>query len=255
MKSKSKTNLNAEFIYGRNPVIEFLRSGLAVKEIYLMSGNNDARLLEISQMAENAGVAARHLPKNKLTEIIGHDKHQGAVAVAQLTEMVDPLELLDIAAFRQEAPLIAILDGIEDPHNLGAILRSVDGAGLHGVIAPKNRTAPLSGVVAKTSAGAIAHVKIAQATNLVRSMEELQEHGLWLVGADQDGEQNYQEFDFKGPIGIVVGAEGRGLHRLVKEKCDFLVKIPMFGKINSLNASVAAALLFFEARKQRASKE
>ncbi len=241
-----------EIIYGRNPVTEMLRaSAKDVERVVLLAGVRDGRLLEISSLAQKQGIALEARKKFELDRLVGHGKHQGVAAVIRLPGYVDVGQLLRTAAARNEPALLAILDGIEDPHNLGAILRSADGAGLHGVVIPKKRAVGLTATVAKTSAGAMAHMKMAQVTNLSRAMDMLKEEGVWFVGADQEARQDYTEADLGGPLGIVVGAEGKGLRRLVKEKCDFLVRIPMFGKINSLNASVAAALLFFEARRQR----
>jgi len=241
-----------ELIYGRNPVLEMLRaSATVVTQVMLLEGAQDSRLLEISRIARQQRVPLTARKKNELDRLVGHGKHQGVVAAIELPAYVEAEQILQVSAARNEAPLLAILDGIEDPHNLGAILRSADGAGLHGVVIPRNRAVGLTATVAKTSAGAMAHVKMAQVTNLSRAMEMFKTEGVWFVGADQDAPQDYTEADLSGPLGGVVGAEGKGLHRLVKEKCDFLVRIPMAGKLNSLNASVAAALLFFEARRQR----
>ncbi len=242
----------SELIYGRNPVFELLHaSDGSVERVLIVGPTRDQRLEEIQKLARQRHIPIKQLNRVEMDQLLRNNKHQGVAAYVSVPGYVEVEDILEVAAQRNEPPLLALLDSIEDPHNLGAILRSADGAGLHGVIIPKNRAANVTATVAKTSAGAVAHIKTAQVTNLNRTIDSLKEKGIWFVGADQASEQDYTQADLTGPLGIVVGAEGRGLHRLLKERCDFLVKIPMYGKINSLNASVAAALLFFEARRQR----
>lgn len=245
---------DSETIFGTNPVLEALRAGQQIDKILLADRPGDRRLHEIVQQAKKRRIPCQRVSKQELQAVAGAAKTQGVVAFVQDLGYVSVRDILAQSQAQDEPALLACLDGIEDPHNLGAILRSADGAGLHGVIIPKRRAASVTGTVAKTSAGAASHVLTAKVSNLNYAIDDLKREGLWFVGADQDGERSYADVDMSGPIGIVVGAEGQGLHRLVREKCDFLVKIPMYGKVNSLNASVAAALLFFEARRQRERK-
>jgi len=243
--------MSSEIIYGRRPVLEAFRAGLKIAKILIAQNQQGGKIQEIRTEARKNRVPVEQVPKTMLTEIVGSQKTQGVVAVVHARNYVSLDDILAEGARRGEPPLLGLLDGIEDPHNLGAILRTADGAGLHGVVLPKRRSAGLSSTVAKTSAGASAHVLTAQVSNLNYTIDELKKKDVWIMGADQEGDRPYTEADFAEASGIVIGAEGKGLSRLVKEKCDFLVKIPMFGKVNSLNASVAAALLFFEARRQR----
>ncbi|MFQ5652901.1 MAG: 23S rRNA (guanosine(2251)-2'-O)-methyltransferase RlmB [bacterium] len=242
-----------EIIYGRNPVLEAIRAKREIGEIHLVADLRHAKLAEISRLARKQGIPVKKVSKQAVLRVAGEARTQGVVAFVRGSGYVPVDEILRQSETLNEPPLIACLDSIEDPHNLGAILRSADGAGFHGVILPKRRSAGLTATVAKTSAGASAHILTAQVANLNAVMEELKNKNIWFVGADQDAKQAYTEVDLTGSLAVVVGAEGSGLHRLVKEKCDFLVRIPMYGKVNSLNASVAAALLFFEIRRQRES--
>lgn len=242
-----------EIIYGRNPVLEAIRAKREIGEIHLVADLRHAKLAEISRLARKQGIPVKKVSKQAVLRVAGEARTQGVVAFVRGSGYVPVDEILRQSETLNEPPLIACLDSIEDPHNLGAILRSADGAGFHGVILPKRRSAGLTATVAKTSAGASAHILTAQVANLNAVMEELKNKNIWFVGADQDAKQAYTEADLTGSLAVVVGAEGSGLHRLVKEKCDFLVRIPMYGKVNSLNASVAAALLFFEIRRQRES--
>jgi len=242
-----------EMIFGIHPVLEALRAGIEMEQILIARSVNKRQVAELLRLARARQVPIRQTDKQELARLV-EGNTQGVVAQAKASLYVPVQSILDAGVERGEPPLIALLDGIEDPHNLGAILRSADGAGVHGVIIPRRRSVGLTGIVAKTSAGASLHVKTAQVANLNAAIDLLKARDVWFVGADQQADLTYTEVDLTGPIGIVVGAEGTGLHRLVKEKCDFLVNIPMFGEVNSLNASVAAALLFFEARRQRARK-
>ncbi len=241
----------SEIIYGRNAVMEALRANDNIVEVLLAYGLEHQRLAAIKRLAKTQKVPVKVVSKTVLADLAGDSKTQGVLA---RVGDKDDASLQDIQAqsrARAEPPLIALLDGIEDPHNLGAILRSVDAAGFHGVVLPKKRSAGVTGTVVKTSAGASAHVPIARVANLSNAIKELKRDNIWVVGADQDAPQDFTEADLTGPLAVVVGAEGKGMHRLVRENCDFLVRIPMHGRMNSLNASVAAALLFFEVRRQR----
>lgn len=241
----------SKIIFGRNPVIEALKSEAQIDKIFIDEKNNHTRLFEIEQLARQKGVIVQKAAKDKLVNIAGGDKTQGVVAYLLEQEFLSVEDILQLSQSLNEPPLLAMLDGIEDPHNLGAILRSADGAGLHGVVLPKRRTSAITPVVAKSSAGALAHVNISRVANLNNAIDVMKKQGVWFVGTDQDAEQIYTEADLTGPMCVIIGREGKGMHRLVKEKCDYLVKIPMHGKVTSLNASVAAALLFFEIRRQR----
>ncbi len=243
----------AEIIYGRNPVWEALKARLKFEKILVAENATDPRLLEIIARAQKAGIFVQRAPLKKLAEIAGAVNSQGVVGLIHQQRYDDLDDILKISSARQEPPLLALLDGLEDPHNLGAIIRAADGAGIHGLILPKRRTVGLTSGAMKSSAGAAAHVRLAQVTNLNQCIDQLKKKNIWIAGADQNARQLYYEADLSGALGIVVGGEGKGLHRLVKEKCDFLVKIPMYGKVNSLNAAVAAALIFFEARRQRSA--
>jgi 23S rRNA (guanosine2251-2'-O)-methyltransferase len=236
-----------QIIYGKNAVLEWLKSGLAVEKIWLADASRKA----VPGRVDNS-VKVTHLSREKLTRIVGNDHHQGIAARIDETQLYKELDdLFEIAARKKEPLLVGILDSIQDPQNLGAIIRSADGAGLHGIIIPKDKSAGLTGVVFKASAGAVAHMAVVRVVNLARTIEALKKKGMWFAGADHHGDGPYYEIDFKGAMGIVMGSEGSGLRRLVREKCDFLAFIPMSGAVNSLNVSAAASLFFFEARRQR----
>ena len=237
-------------IEGRNEVIEAFRSGRTVERVYMLDGAHDGRLDTVRREAKKAGVRIDYLERKRLDDMSPSGNHQGVVArtAAYAYASVD-----DILKKAEEAgcdPFIFVLDGIEDPHNLGAMIRTAELAGAHGVIIPKDRAAGLTSTVAKTSAGALNYVPVAKVTNLARTIEELKEKGIWFAGADMDGELMY-DCNLKGPVGIVIGAEGKGLSRLVRDKCDFIVRIPTQGNIDSLNASVACGVLAFEIVRQR----
>ena len=244
----------AEIIYGRNPVIEAIRSGTSVKRVLIVEELKGQTISEIVSLAKKNGVQIERVSKQKLSEHTNSLNTQGVVAFMKTDGHASFEDILLRSKELDEPPFLALLDGIEDPHNLGAIIRSADGAGLHGVVLPKRRSASLTSTVAKTSAGASSYVLTAQVSNLNYTINTLKKKDVWIAGTDQNASQTYTEADLTGPLAIVIGAEGDGMHRLVKENCDFLVSIPMFGKMNSLNASVAAALVFFEARRQRQLK-
>jgi 23S rRNA (guanosine2251-2'-O)-methyltransferase len=242
---------NPELIYGRNPIQVWLDSGLPVKRILFATETHGQVLRRIEETAIKRGITVTRVTRDVLIKIAGHNMHQGIVAEVKMPAYVTVDEILKVAEKKNETPLVCILDGIQDPQNFGAILRTADGAGVHGIIIAKDRAVGLTPAAFKASAGAAAQVPVAQVVNIARVLEELKEKGLWITGAIGDARVSYKQGDFKGPVGLVLGAEGEGIRRLVKEKCDFLVSIPMFGKINSLNVSVTAALLFYEARMQR----
>ncbi|MDD4871264.1 MAG: 23S rRNA (guanosine(2251)-2'-O)-methyltransferase RlmB [Kiritimatiellae bacterium] len=242
---------NPELIYGRHPVRVWLDSELPVKRILIATETQGQTLREIEEIAVKRGITVTRMTRTVLIKIVGHNMHQGVAAEVKMPAYVSIDDILKVAEKKNEPPLVCILDGIQDPQNFGAVIRTADGAGVHGIIVAKDRAVGLTPASFKASAGAAAHVPVAQVVNISRALEELKSKGLWITGAVEDAEVSYKKGDFKGPVGLVLGAEGIGIRRLVKEKCDFLVSVPMFGKINSLNVSVAAALLFYEARMQR----
>jgi 23S rRNA (guanosine2251-2'-O)-methyltransferase len=238
-------------IYGRNPVREALEAGEAIEKVILAQGIHGRIIEAIRFQARRRGIRTEEMERRKLEELVGSEHTQGVAAFLSEGRYRELIDILNISRERDEPPLIALLDGIEDPRNLGAIIRSAEGAGVHGVVIPKRRAVSLTETVAKTSAGAVAYMAVAQVSNMAQAIKQLKDEGMWIVGADPEGDEIYYRADLTGPLGIVIGGEGKGMRRLVKEKCDFLVRIPLKGKVTSLNASVAAALLFFEARRQR----
>jgi 23S rRNA (guanosine2251-2'-O)-methyltransferase len=244
-----------ENIEGRNAVLEALRSQRPLDKIYLVRANRSKPLEEIRRLAREQGIAVQELGKRRLDQISVTQNHQGVIARAPVKAYVGIEEILAVAEDKKQAPLLLILDGIEDPHNLGALIRSAEGAGAHGVVITKHRAAGLTAAVSRASAGAVEYMPVAQVTNLARCLDSLKEAGLWIVGTEPSGEHLYTEVDLVGPIGIVIGSEGQGIRRLVKEKCDFLVRLPLRGRISSLNASVAGSLLMYEADRQRTKRE
>lgn len=237
-------------IEGRNEVVEALRSGRTIDRLYVLDGTHDGKIETIKREARKAGIRIDFIDRKRLDSISPAGNHQGVVAKAAAYSYAVIDDILQKAEDKGEEPFIFILDGIEDPHNLGAMIRTADVCGAHGVIIPKDRAVGLTATVAKASAGAINYVPVAKVTNLSRTMEELKQKGIWFAGADMDGELMY-DCDLKGPMGIVIGAEGKGLSRLVKEKCDYIVRIPLHGNIDSLNASVACGVLAYEVIRQR----
>ncbi len=242
----------ANIIYGKNPVLEALTAGQPINKIFIASGISHAADNKIVQLARQRGIPVREADRRKLAALAGHAETQGVVALLTSQPYQEMVDIFRVAQQKNESPLIALLDEIQDPHNLGAIIRSAEAFGFHGIIVTKNHSVGLTDVVAKTSAGAVAHLPIVRVTNLVQTLQDLKARNIWLAGAAQEANVTVFETDLNRPLGIVIGSEGRGLRRLVKETCDFLVRIPMFGRVNSLNASVAAALIFCEARRQRA---
>ncbi len=241
---------NDFIIEGRNAVIEAFRAGKTVDKLFILDGCQDGPILTIKREAGKHGSLIKYVTKERLDQLSETGKHQGVIAYAAAYEYADVTDILKKAKEKKEAPFIILLDGIEDPHNLGAIIRTANLAGAHGVIIPKNRAAGLTATVVKASAGALNYTPVAKVTNLGQTMEELKKEGIWFVCADMEGTQMYR-LDLKGPIGLVIGSEGSGVSRLVKEKCDFAASIPMQGNIDSLNASVAAGVLAYEIVRQR----
>ncbi|WP_018704412.1 23S rRNA (guanosine(2251)-2'-O)-methyltransferase RlmB [Anaeromusa acidaminophila] len=240
-----------DVIAGRNSVGEALKSGRPLNKLLIAKGERQGSLRELAGMAKDKGILVQEVEPQRLAQLAPGQRHQGVVAMASPVEYAEVEDILAAAEAKGEAPLIVVLDELEDPHNLGAVLRSVDAAGAHGVIIPKRRSCPLSTTVAKTSAGAVEYVPVARVANLAQTLDKLKKAGVWVAGCDMDGMENYFEASLKGPLALVIGGEGRGLGRLVKEHCDFLVRIPMQGHVNSLNASVACSLVLYEAVRQR----
>ena len=237
-------------IEGRNAVTEALRAGTPIDKIFIARGETDKTLGHIASTARAAGVVVVEADRRKLDYMSATKAHQGVIALAAVREYASVEDILSAARERGEAPLLVVCDEISDPHNLGAILRSAEAAGVHGVIIPKRNSVTLNYTVAKTSAGAIEYVPVVKVANLPAAIDELKSRGVWIFGADMDG-TDYTALDYSGSIALVIGSEGKGIGRLVREKCDFIASLPMRGKINSLNASVAAGILMFEAAKHR----
>ncbi|MBC7187905.1 MAG: 23S rRNA (guanosine(2251)-2'-O)-methyltransferase RlmB [Calditrichaeota bacterium] len=238
-------------VYGRNPVRELLRSRRGVRRLWLATTLSPGATQEFLSLAAAANVPAERLPAEELTRMAQTPKHQGVVAEVEPFAYAGIDDMFRRADERHEPPLLVLLDGVEDPHNLGAIIRSAEAAGAHGVIIPRDRAVAVTPVVEKAAAGATAHLPVVRVTNVARTMEELKERGVWFFGAAEDAPQDYTAADLTGSTALVLGGEGRGLRRLTRERCDFLVRIPMHGRISSLNVSVAAGILLFEARRQR----
>lgn len=242
-------------VEGRNPVYEALCAGLPLEKIWLSETVRPAGVLKLTELAREKGVPVQRVKSQKLNAMSQTGACQGVIALCGAAPYSALEDLFAEAERKQKPPFFVLADEITDPHNLGAIIRSANGAGADGVIVPKNRSAGLDAAVAKASAGAVYHTKVVRVTNLAQTAESLKARGLWLAGADMAGERTLYDSDLTGPIALVVGSEGRGISRLLKEKCDFFVRIPMLGAISSLNASVAAALLLYEILRQRRSRE
>jgi 23S rRNA (guanosine2251-2'-O)-methyltransferase len=238
-------------IEGRNAVIEALRSGTTIDKIYILKGETDATLGHIASTAREKGIVVVDADKRKLDNMSRTHHHQGVIAAAAVREYVSVEEILQAARDKGEQPLIVVCDELSDPHNLGAVIRTAECAGAHGVIIPKRRSAGLTAIVAKTSAGAVSYVPVARVANLPSTLKDLQKEGVWVFGTAADGTTPLYQADLKGPAAIVIGSEGDGMGRLVSECCDFKVSIPMKGKLNSLNASAAASIMLYEAVRQR----
>lgn len=242
--------LTESTIEGRNAVIEAFRSGKTVDKLFILDGCQDGPVMTIKREAKKAGTLMKFVDKDRLDQMSKSGKHQGVIAYIAAYEYAEVDDILAIAREKGEPPFIFLLDNIEDPHNLGAIIRTANLAGAHGVIIPKNRAVGLTPTVARTSAGALNYTPVAKVTNMAKTIEDLKKEGLWFVCADMDGTKMY-DLDLKGAIGLVIGNEGDGVSRLVKEKCDMIASIPMKGNIDSLNASVAAGVLAYEIVRQR----
>src|SRR5690348_13950561 len=241
----------AEYIWGRNPVLETLRSSRRVHRLLLAEGTRDAGLAEILREAEQRHVSIDYVPRRRLDELTRGAVHQGCVASVAPRTYASVEDMLALAAERGEAPLLLILDAIQDINNLGSLLRTAEAVGAHGVIIPEHRAAGLTPAVDKSSAGAIEHLPVAQVTNLTRAVDTLKKSGIWVVGLAGEAAQDYDHVDLDRPLALVVGNEGKGIGRLLREHCDFLVRLPMRGKVNSLNAAVAGSIVLYTAWRQR----
>lgn len=246
------TDIHSLTIEGRNAVLEAIRSGKTIDKLFILDGCQDGPVSTIRREATKMGIMMKFVSRERLDQISDTGKHQGVIAYAAAYDYAEIDDIFALAEKRNEKPFIILLDNIEDPHNLGAIIRTANIAGAHGVIIPKNRAVGLTATVAKASAGALNYTPVVKVTNIAQTIEELKKRGVWFVCADMDGQSMY-ELDLTGPIGLVIGNEGSGVSRLVSEKCDMIATIPMKGEINSLNASVAAGVLAYEIVRQRLS--
>lgn len=241
---------NKDYIIGKNPVMEALRSERDINKILIAESSQRGQMQQLIQLAKEANVIVQFVPKKKIDQI-SDENHQGVLAYVAAYQYAEMDDLFAAAEKKNESPFFLLLDEIEDPHNLGSIMRTADAVGAHGIIIPKRRAVGLTATVAKASTGAIEHIPVVRVTNMARTIDELKERGIWIAGTDASGKQDYRQFDGTLPLGLVIGSEGKGMGRLVRDKCDFLINLPMAGKVTSLNASVAAALLMYEVYRRR----
>lgn len=250
-KEKNFTEAYQDQIEGRNAVLELLETGKDINKIFIANGEKHGSINKIISIAKERKIVIVEVDRAKLNQMAMSDNHQGVIAIVPPFDYCEVEDILEEANKKQENPFILILDGIEDPHNLGSVIRTAETAGVHGIIIPKRRAATVNSTVYKVSAGAVEHMKIARVNNLNEKIKYLKDNDIWVCGTDMDAKNYYYNEKFDGPIAIVIGSEGFGMSRLVKENCDFLVKIPMKGKITSLNASVSAGIVMYEVVKQR----
>lgn len=244
-----------DVLVGRNAVTEALKSGRGINKLWIASGDREGSVSEIAALAKERGIVVQYVERAKIEALAGGHRHQGVLAYVAPVPYAELDDILKAAEEKGEAPFLVLLDELEDPHNLGALLRTADATGVHGILIPKRRSVSLNATVAKTSAGAVEYVPVARIGNIAQTFKKLKEKGFWVAGADMDGEKAYYEADLTGPLVLVVGSEGRGMSRLTKEACDFIVSMPMVGRINSLNASVAGSILMYESMRQRLQKK
>lgn len=242
--------MDLDYIIGRNPVIEVLKSSRDINKIWVAENSIKGQAQQIIELAKERGILINFVPKKKIDQMV-EGNHQGVVAQVAAYEYVHIDDILKVAEKREEMPFILLLDEIEDPHNLGSIMRTADAVGAHGIVIPKRRAVGLTATVAKSSTGAIEHIPVARVTNMARTIEELKEKGVWIIGTDASAKDDYRNLDGSMPLALIIGSEGKGIGRLVKEKCDFLIKMPMVGHVTSLNASVAGSLLMYEVYRKR----
>lgn len=242
--------MDQEYIAGKNPVLEALRAGREINKIWIAEGSQKGAMKQVMELARERKVAVQFVPKKRIDQV-ADGAHQGVLALVAAYRYAETGDMFKLAKERNEHPFILILDELEDPHNLGSILRTADAVGAHGVIIPKRRSVALTATVAKASTGAIEHIPVARVTNLSQTIAGLKQQGLWIAGTDASGTTDYRQMDADLPLGLVIGSEGRGMSRIVKEACDFLIRLPMVGHVTSLNASVAAGLLMYEVYRKR----
>ncbi|KOP72285.1 23S rRNA (guanosine(2251)-2'-O)-methyltransferase RlmB [Cytobacillus solani] len=242
--------MNEDIIMGKNPVIEALKSGRDINKILIAEGSQGGQMQQVIGLAKASNVFVQFVPKKKLDQV-AEGNHQGVIAQVAAYQYAEIDDLFHAAEKKNEAPFFLLLDEIEDPHNLGSIMRTADAVGAHGIIIPKRRAVGLTATVAKASTGAIEHIPVVRVTNMARTIDELKEKGVWIAGTDAKGREDYRQFDGTLPLGLVIGSEGKGMGRLIRDKCDFLIHLPMSGHVTSLNASVAAALLMYEVHRKR----
>lgn len=241
--------VSGEMIAGKNPVLEALRAGREINKVWVAEGVKKTGIQELIELAKEQGVLVQFVPKQKVDKLA--ENHQGIVASVAAYDYAELDDLFAVAKAKNEDPFFMILDELEDPHNLGSIMRTADAIGVHGIIIPKRRAVGLTAVVAKASTGAIEHVPVVRVTNLAQTVDELKDRGVWIAGTDAKGSQDYRKMDATLPLALIIGSEGKGMSRLLKDKCDFLYHLPMIGHVTSLNASVAAALLMYEVYRKR----
>lgn len=244
-----------DVLVGRNAVTEALKSGRGINKLWIAGGDREGSVAEIAALAKERGIVVQYVERAKIEALAGGHRHQGVLAYVAPVPYAELEDILKAAEEKGEAPFLVLLDELEDPHNLGALLRTADATGVHGILIPKRRSVSLNATVAKTSAGAVEYVPVARIGNIAQTLKKLKEKGFWVAGADMDGEKAYYEADLTGPLVLVVGSEGKGMSRLTKEACDFIVRMPMVGRINSLNASVAGSILMYESMRQRLQKK
>lgn len=243
-------NENQDYIIGKNPVIEALKSERDINKILIAEGSQSGQMQQVIGMAKEANVMIQFVPKKKIDQL-AEGSHQGVIAQVAAYEYAEIDDLFAAAEKKNEAPFFLLLDEIEDPHNLGSIMRTADATGAHGIIIPKRRAVGLTATVAKSSTGAIEYIPVVRVTNMAQTIDELKERGVWIAGTDASANQDYRQMDGTLPLGLVIGSEGKGMGRLIRDKCDFLLSLPMVGHVTSLNASVAAALLMYEVHRKR----
>jgi 23S rRNA (guanosine2251-2'-O)-methyltransferase len=243
-------NQEQEYIIGKNPVIEALKSNRDINKILIAEGSQRGQMQQIVQLAKEANVLVQFVPKKKIDQI-SDGIHQGVLAYVAAYQYAELDDLFTAAEKKNEPAFFLLLDEIEDPHNLGSIMRTADAVGAHGIIIPKRRAVGLTATVAKASTGAIEYIPVVRVTNMARTIDELKERGIWIAGTDAKAPSDYRQLDASLPLGLVIGSEGKGMGRLIRDKCDFLIKLPMAGKVTSLNASVAASLLMYEIYRKR----
>ncbi len=245
----AQEELSGEMIAGKNPVLEALRAGREINKLWIAEGVKKTGVQELMDLAKEQGVLVQFVPKQKVDKLA--ENHQGIVASVAAYDYAELDDLFAAAKAKSEDPFFLILDELEDPHNLGSIMRTADAIGAHGIIIPKRRAVGLTAVVAKASTGAIEHVPVVRVTNLAQTVDELKDRGVWIAGTDAKGSADYRKMDATLPLALIIGSEGKGMSRLLKDKCDFLYHLPMVGHVTSLNASVAAALLMYEVYRKR----